>query len=277
MHGPTMARSVRARQHGFTIVELLVVMSIIVLMIALLMPWMARAEEVTLNVKCMAQMRQIHIATFTGATDHFLQLPAVWTGGAFSGDLPWQKCWVGKEVFPDHFQPPPAQHPGALLPYVKSERAMRTLVRCPALPEGRFKSGVGSNGFMDLTMVQAFAGAKYSLLPTYERIENLDTGDHHGGVPMHLITEEEPAYGINGPYVDPGHVSINRTGSWHFGGGNYVAIDGSASRLTKPTDAPFGPRASYWWGRSPSGNDIRITNVADGNGSALRYGWWNDQ
>ncbi|MBI1372180.1 MAG: prepilin-type N-terminal cleavage/methylation domain-containing protein [Phycisphaera sp.] len=275
----TTARSLRAdNRGGFTIVELLVVVSIIVLLVSILMPWTKRAEEVAQNVKCMAQMRQIHVATFTGATDHYLQLPAVWTGGSFSGPGAWQKCWVGREIFPSWYQPAPAAYDGALLPYVRSDEAMRSLVRCPSLPIGRFRSGVGSNGFLDLTMVQAFAGAKYSMLPTTGRIENLDTGDQMGGVPMHLITEEEPSNGINSAFVDPGHTSVNRTGSWHFGGGNYIAVDGSASRLERPKNSPYGPRAEYWWGRSPSGNDIRISNTNDGKpGGALRYGWWNDQ
>lgn len=44
---------------GFTLIELLVVMAIISLLVAILLPALARARETARTVKCLAQMRQI--------------------------------------------------------------------------------------------------------------------------------------------------------------------------------------------------------------------------
>lgn len=140
-----------------------------------------------------------------------------------------------------------------------------------SLAVGTFGSSVGSNGFFDYTMVQTIAGARVSNVPTHTELRNLDTGED-SFIGSRLYTEEDPAHGINGPFKDPGHVSINRMGNWHIDGGdNYIALDGSSHRLPLPPNQ-LGPRADYFWGRAPSGNIIPISN----NGS-LAYGWWNSQ
>lgn len=81
----TLRKPNRLRQprNGFTLVELLVVISIIALLISLLLPALNRAREVALSVSCMANERQISIATleYTDSNDGQL-FPGGW-------DWPW--------------------------------------------------------------------------------------------------------------------------------------------------------------------------------------------
>jgi len=260
------------RRDAFTLIELLVVVAIIALLIAILLPSLNQARDVARNVVCMSQQRQIGMATLMLTSDSKGQLPAVWDG-TFAGDEPYQYSWIGREIFDQ--QPPfgptwPSEKPGALLPYLSgAEASVQRLVRCPGLATGELGSGVGSNGSFDYVMIQALAGAFLSNIPSRIELRNLDSGET-SSVISRLYTEEDPAYHINSLWTDPGHTTINRMGSWHPGNsGNYIAHDGSVHSIQAPSGHP-GPRAEYFWGRTPSGLVIPISQVS-------YYGWWNDQ
>ncbi|MBI1368828.1 MAG: prepilin-type N-terminal cleavage/methylation domain-containing protein [Planctomycetes bacterium] len=69
--GASPAAKWRARcRHGFTLIELLVVVAIIALLIAILLPSLARAREMAKRVACLAQEAQIHKAMTIYATSN---------------------------------------------------------------------------------------------------------------------------------------------------------------------------------------------------------------
>ena len=65
------------RSRGFTVVELLVVISIIVLLIALLLPALGTARETARRAMCAGNQRQIVIGALAYADDHTGRLPII--------------------------------------------------------------------------------------------------------------------------------------------------------------------------------------------------------
>src|SRR3954470_5742960 len=66
----------KQRRHGFTLVELLVVIGIIALLLGILLPPISRAREAANRIKCASQLRQIgqFAAMYAGAYNNFLPL-----------------------------------------------------------------------------------------------------------------------------------------------------------------------------------------------------------
>ncbi|MFW6058598.1 MAG: type II secretion system protein [Phycisphaeraceae bacterium] len=74
------------RTRGFTLVELLVVISIIALLIALLLPALSKAREAAKSAECLSNFRQLGIMTELYATDYdswMIPLDGYWRGSAF--------------------------------------------------------------------------------------------------------------------------------------------------------------------------------------------------
>lgn len=72
---------------GFTIIELLVVISIIALLIAILMPALASARQSAMAIRCGSQLRQVGVICYVYAADHEQKLFPAWPyqGYSFTG------------------------------------------------------------------------------------------------------------------------------------------------------------------------------------------------
>src|SRR5579864_6197648 len=73
-------RGARVKRTGFTLVELLVVIAIIAILMALMMPSIARAKLKANQTSCLNKMRQLTMAATMYANDHDEELPPRRTG-----------------------------------------------------------------------------------------------------------------------------------------------------------------------------------------------------
>lgn len=75
------------RRHGFTLVELLVVIGIIATLVAILLPTLGRAREAARAATCLSNLRQINTAFILFAHDNRGYLPQIGSGGSGSDKL----------------------------------------------------------------------------------------------------------------------------------------------------------------------------------------------
>jgi prepilin-type N-terminal cleavage/methylation domain-containing protein len=202
-----MSRSRR----GFTLIELLVVIGIIVLLVAISMPFLGRAWEAANQTRCKANLKALSNAFFAFAADHNNCLPgtrkSAWVetdpdrmdwlfgiystldafGGSNDPDImtkrlacapQWGTIW--KYV---SNQPPPVANV-----YYAANPSALSIYRCPSVKLGVPRSGIGSNGRFDYFYFQCFCGAPIKDIAPLARLAfPMDPND---GTLMH----DSPAY-----------------------------------------------------------------------------------
>ncbi len=260
------------QRRGFTLIELLAVIAIILVLASLLFPLITQVRAVAQDALCKGNLHNIGIALPLFAADHDGVLPAG-SVGVNDGDLDWQKCWLGQEVTSLNPWPYAGSWPegrnGTLFTYMGGDTGtVRRIYRCAALPTGVIGSGYGSNGYFDYSMVMFWSGAVLSMLPTTSELRY--TGDAATWVrkPSPIVVEEDPFWWMNRiPQVEPGHGNQDRIGAWHYGHGNYLAIDSSVAECRPRAPAVLNPFCNDWIAKAPSGNLVSI-----GGGST--YGSW---
>ncbi len=103
-HG-TMSRRLRELSrsrrplHGFTLVELLVVIGIIALLISVLLPALSKARIAAQQINCLSNIRQLSNAVQMYANDNRWRLPRYTTNVATTETPKWKMNWVGL-IFP---------------------------------------------------------------------------------------------------------------------------------------------------------------------------------
>jgi prepilin-type N-terminal cleavage/methylation domain-containing protein len=261
----------RERRSGFTLIELLVVIAIIAILAAILVPAVQDALERGRELHCMSNLRGIGTSFFQFATDHKGHLPGSSDSG--TGPADWQGPWIGVDVIPPDF---PRALPGgwgnrvgtvsqdylSLTPQQSLNSPTRRILRCPALPYSGLNTFVGSNGIFDYSMWKVFSGAVIENLPTTSAIAFMRTRQQQYAPPP-LLVEEDPAFGLNGSNVDPGHSNTDRIGSWHKDQkGQYYTTGGAVYQIKNTA----GGNANSWYYQS-KGRMISLGNPSTGWGN----------
>ncbi len=248
----------RRCRFAFTIIEMLVVMSIITLLLALVLPSLESGREQGRRAKCSTHLRQMMIGVDGYTVDCADRMPAFyhpWYSPAGMTASDWlmgrdPNVWtcVGK---------------GSVFPYARDHG----LYRCPSLPTGVYQGGKGSNGGFDYALFIAFAGTKVTKIPTIATF-NLASGEKLT-LPVPILCEEEPAFHINSSSPEPGHCAGDSQGTWHGGGSFYASIDSSV-RYFNPTNT--WTSASYWYAKNPRGV---MKSLGDWHGQSNYDSWGN--
>jgi prepilin-type N-terminal cleavage/methylation domain-containing protein/prepilin-type processing-associated H-X9-DG protein len=113
-------------RHGFTLVELLVVIGIIALLIAILLPSLQRARMSAQSVACKSNLRQLVLATQMFAGEHGGHLPKAYNNGAAR-----VRGWYGVEGTRWEFAEPMWSWEYALMKYLGNAKGA---FRCPSDP-----------------------------------------------------------------------------------------------------------------------------------------------
>ena len=242
---------------AFTLVELLVVISIISLLMSIMLPSLGRARESARSLKCAVNIRSLMQAATIFSADHKDTLPNTHpvTAPGFIDDK--NPDWLrGTQPANTTSQP----DDGSLFRYVSR---VREVYRCPSLRPGILGGGTGSNGMFDYIIFDAWGGAAIDRISYHARFIKTD-GSYDPEVLTPVISEEEPAYALNSTSIEGAHSGADRLGRWHNGWANYITIDTSYHRYQEHEQA----NAWNWEGRTMSGKYVSLGFVGPS-------GWWN--
>jgi prepilin-type N-terminal cleavage/methylation domain-containing protein len=122
-------------RHGFSLVELLVVIAVVSLLIGLLVPALHRARDSARLTTCRLNLRQLGIGWTMYAGDHKERvMPLAYTSPEDTNGGPFIYWW-GDEGGPDR----PSDHSvGFIAPYLDASLGQRSVFECPSQPWGTY-------------------------------------------------------------------------------------------------------------------------------------------
>ena len=142
---------------AFTLVELLVVISVISILISILLPALGRVRQQAKSIQCLANLRQLGVAFYLYGNDYEGRALPTWMKGEF---------WWGKPTS-DHID----HEAGFLWPYLRTALKKNSLYECPSQPYGTYRLQGKPTGAADgpqwITSTYGYNG--YYLCPAASR------------------------------------------------------------------------------------------------------------
>jgi len=202
-------------RQGFTLLECLVVVSILAVLLLLSLPLAQKLRQVSGKVKCLSNLRQLGTAGLQYSIEHRGRLPITdW----YAAD-PMEKMWytkVAQYVYPDH-------RPG--------ESCYYPLFRCPAVDAVRKRPKVDVYRGANIDYGAIFAAPPKWLL--YKPIYMQQVDGHRSSVALLM---EADADGHGGPYDERTFsIIVGPALSRHGGSINIFYCDGSTRQVQNAT------------------------------------------
>jgi prepilin-type N-terminal cleavage/methylation domain-containing protein len=250
-------RKSRPGRPAFTIVELLVVISIIAILASFLLPVVNKTRGMAKELGCQANLRALIQGFIAFAADHDGQLPGVM---ATADSNPDHSDWLwGKGDISS------APQSGPVYKYIKDPH----VYLCPSMDSFRGAGG-DSNAKFDYGFFSIFAGARLSLVPVTSTLTHLDGTTEQ--MPTPIICQED-AWQINFTNIEGDHGNVDQIAHIHHGGGYYASPDGRVSWVNEP-DANYQTTVAngcwQWATKAPDGSMRQL-----GAGDPGRFGQWN--
>lgn len=223
---------------GFTLLELLVVISLIALLIGILLPALGKAREAGRFVVCRSNIRQVGLSMFTYAADYKVIPGAYWQG-------PQNLDWCGRNNTRYTSNPTLWRHP-IMTSVLRDYMTTDVTFICP--------TGKRPNQWFDYTMIIRLAGAKvdapwHMSYPERPNVAN-SPRVYFQSIPL-LIEEDERWY--NTQVDDGSFANLDQFSSRHTKACNIAFLDGSVNGL-----------------KLPKGGNDRIEEAADLTANHLR-------
>lgn len=246
------------RERAFTLIEVLVVVAIIALLIAILLPSLTRARDMSRSVVCQANVRQLITAFVTYSIDNKGRFPgnrqddyADWLGG--SNGPP------AKRIYGVRGNRGKQPEWGTI--YKKYMGGMSDAYSCPDDKTYRIRAAKGES-FHSYTANLLTSGAKPEMLagahypkplttvtPAYNRDDHTQRMGVFEHVPV--IVEEHPDFHLNSDVDDSGWCNDDSFADRHLREAGSRAsssigyADGHAGRFVVPIRKPGIPEARY--------------------------------
>jgi len=224
--------------HAFTLVELLIVISVISILMALLIPAVQEALRVANAIQCKSNIRQLTLAFLKYAKDHDGELPGNYLDEQPGVDGPGMD-WLGSFSTTEGPNGPwRAPQNGTLWPYMGEQEEVYV---CPFDAAGNVR--------FSYSAVLALTGVPVSTLYRGAILTVLDEHDEEKEVhtAMPLLVEEHPLHNIGQDGHREGGFSGSDTLATRHGGGAHVGFtDGHVERIRIPTEWLDGELTPKW-------------------------------
>lgn len=204
----------RLRCAGFTLLEVLVVLSIIAFLIALLMPGLSRARKEALATVCLSNMRGIGLAVqlYADVNDDRLVTSGLSHGGTGHKE---QDAWINT---------------------LREEYGNELITRCPSDDSPHWETPLPNGHLRRVSYaVNGYTVHRFGKFGPYDRrsmfqnpsstiyvVDLAETGDFAGADTIHPET-----WFVNPKFTAGQQVAIER----HLGAANYNFLDGHTERL----------------------------------------------